>query len=59
MKDLAISGNDLAKIGIPKSKVMGEILNQLLDMVLDYPTLNSKEILENQAKAIYEAKSNN
>lgn len=59
VKDLAITGNDLAKIGIPKSKVMGEILNQLLDMVLDYPTLNSKEILENQAKAIYEAKSNN
>ncbi len=58
VKDLAISGNDLAEAGIPKSRTMGEILNQLLDMVLDYPTLNSREILLNQAKAIYESRNN-
>ncbi|MBQ7281483.1 MAG: HD domain-containing protein, partial [Spirochaetales bacterium] len=54
IKDLAVSGDDLAKAGIPKSKVMGEILNQLLEMVLDYPTLNTKETLLKQAVILFE-----
>ena len=54
IKDLAVSGDDLAKAGIPKSRVMGEILNQLLEMVLDYPTLNTKETLLKQAVILFE-----
>ncbi len=53
VKDLAITGNDLSQIGIPKSKIMGDVLNQLLEMVLDYPSLNTREILLNQAQTIY------
>ena len=54
IKDLDITGDDLAQAGIPKSKVMGDILNQLLEMVIDYPTLNTKETLMNQAIILYE-----
>lgn len=52
LSELAISGDDLNAIDIPKSKEMGEILNKLLEMVIDYPTLNQKEILLNQAKLL-------
>ena len=54
IKDLAVTGEDLAQIGIPKSKEMGEILMQLLEMVIDYPTLNHKEALLDQAKRLHE-----
>ena len=54
IKDLDITGDDLAAAGIPKSKVMGDILNELLEMVIDYPTLNTKETLLNQAIILYE-----
>ena len=52
IKDLAVNGEDLAKIGIPKSKEMGEILSKLLEMVIDYPTLNEKQTLLDQAMRI-------
>lgn len=52
LAELAVTGEDLNKIGIPKSKEMGEILNKLLEMVIDYPSLNQKEILLNQAKLL-------
>ena len=55
LSELAVSGEDLKNIGIPKSKQMGDILNQLLEMVLDYPTLNQKDILLNQASLLYQA----
>ena len=54
IKDLAVTGEDLASIGIPKSKEMGAILSQLLEMVLDYPTLNHKEALLDQARRLHE-----
>ena len=53
LKDLAVTGEDLAKAGIPKSKTMGEVLGKLLEMVVDYPTLNDKETLTKQALVIY------
>ena len=56
VKDLAVSGDDLAQAGIPKSKVMGQILDELLEMVIDYPTLNEKETLINQAILLYKNK---
>ncbi len=55
IKDLAVNGEDLAKIGIPKSKEMGEILSKLLEMVIDYPTLNQKDTLLDQARRIRSA----
>ena len=58
VKDLAVTGNDLAEAGIPKSKVMGDILNDLLEMVIDYPSLNDKETLLNQADLLFKKKFN-
>ena len=51
--DLAVTGDDLASVGIPRSKQMGEILSGLLDMVLDYPTLNNKKTLLEQAELLF------
>ena len=54
IKDLAVTGEDLASIGIPKSKEMGTILSQLLEMVIDYPTLNHKDALLDQARRLHQ-----
>lgn len=54
VKDLAITGNDLNNLGIPKSKIMGEILSKLLEMVLDYPSLNDREVLLKEASLLYQ-----
>ena len=53
LKDLAINGEDLAKIGIPRAKQMGEVLSELLDNVLEDPSLNTKEKLLEIAKGRY------
>lgn len=45
LKDLAVHGDDLAEIGIPKGPHMGIILNQLLETVLDDQSQNTKEQL--------------
>ena len=45
VKDLAISGNDLAELGIPRGPVMGRILQALLETVLDDPSQNERERL--------------
>lgn len=43
--DLDINGNDLMALGIPKGRLIGEILSKLLDRVLEEPCLNVKENL--------------
>ncbi len=45
IKDLAIDGNDLIGLGIPKGVEIGHKLSALLDMVIDDPELNKREIL--------------
>lgn len=54
LKDLAVSGRDLMDIGIPSGKHLGEILNELLEMVLDDPECNTKEKLIERAKELAE-----
>jgi poly(A) polymerase/tRNA nucleotidyltransferase (CCA-adding enzyme) len=49
VKDLAIDGNDLAAIGVPKGPAMGRILNELLETVFDDPDQNTKETLTHLA----------
>ena len=58
LQDLDITGDDLANAGIPRSKTMGDILNQLVEMVIDYPTLNSRDTLLSQALRLYEIRLN-
>jgi len=53
VKDLKVRGDDLARIGIPRSREMGAMLDYLLEAVLDDPTLNTKESLINLAKNKY------
>ena len=42
LRALAINGSTLAGLGIPKGTKMGEILENLLDMVMRRPELNNK-----------------
>jgi tRNA nucleotidyltransferase (CCA-adding enzyme) len=45
--DLAINGKDVMRVlGIPPSRRIGEVLDQLLEKVLDDPKLNDRETLE-------------
>jgi len=45
IKDLAVGGHELAGIGWPKGPMMGKVLSELLEAVLDDPDLNTKERL--------------
>jgi tRNA nucleotidyltransferase (CCA-adding enzyme) len=53
LKDLAIGGKDLIDAGIPSGPVLGTILDQLLETVLDDPSMNRKEKLIAVAKELY------
>ncbi len=54
IKDLNVNGNDLISMGIPKGPVIGIILNELFETVLDDPTCNNKEMLLDIGKKFYE-----
>ena len=54
--DLAVNGADLAAIGIPKGREMGNVLNALLAEVMKDPDLNTKDALLVLAQRIYEEK---
>ncbi|MBO6176194.1 MAG: HD domain-containing protein [Treponema sp.] len=56
LRDLAVSGNDLMDAGIPKGKVLGFILKELLECVIDSPAMNDREKLLALAVNIYDAK---
>ena len=49
VKDLKISGKDLLKVGVPKGKIIGEILDYLMEKVLEDENLNNYETLINLA----------
>lgn len=53
VKDLAVNGDDLAAIGVPRSREMGVLLSELLDAVLEDPNLNTKDALLKLAQAKY------
>lgn len=45
LKDLAINGCDLKKIGITEGKIYSELLNSCLDLILENPEKNNKDNL--------------
>ncbi len=53
LKDLAVNGDDLAALGIPRTREMGALLSALLDAALEDPSLNTKEKMLEIAKAKY------
>lgn len=52
LKDLSISGRDLISLGITQGKEIGLILNELLNMVLEDPSINEKDKLLEITKSI-------
>ncbi|MCR5451307.1 MAG: HDIG domain-containing protein [Lachnospiraceae bacterium] len=56
--DLAVGGKDMMDIGISKGPMIGAMLKKLLDMVIDDPTLNEKEVLMDIARKEYEGEGN-
>ncbi|WP_319561373.1 HD domain-containing protein [Marispirochaeta sp.] len=53
LKDLAVNGSDLMEQGIPAGPLLGVILDQLLETVLDDPEMNTREKLIPLAKNLY------
>jgi tRNA nucleotidyltransferase (CCA-adding enzyme) len=45
LSDLAVKGRDLSSVGIPPGRAMGAILKELLEAVMDDPSLNDRERL--------------
>ena len=53
--DLAIDGHDLIKeLGLKPGRVIGEILNHLLELVIEKPELNTKQNLIKEAEKFIE-----
>lgn len=51
-KQLAVTGTDLQAAGIPAGPQMGAVLDQLLAMVVEDPTLNTREVLLARARSL-------
>ncbi len=52
LRQLAVTGDDLAAAGIQPGRAMGEIMRKLLDEVLDEPWRNTREHLVTRAKEL-------
>ena len=52
LNGLAVSGKDILALGVPEGKVVGEILNRLLDAVISESAQNEKETLLQLANKI-------
>ena len=50
ISELKINGNDLIQLGIPKGKMIGETLTNLLNKVIKEPELNTREGLIAEVK---------
>ncbi|MDX1387467.1 MAG: HDIG domain-containing protein, partial [bacterium] len=53
-KDLALNGSDLMEMGYPEGPILGQILKALVELVLDDPSLNTRESLEEYTLAHFE-----
>ncbi len=53
IKELVVDGKDLIAAGVQQGKQIGEILNELLEIVLEEPEKNKKETLLNYVKETY------
>lgn len=54
LKELAVTGKDLMEIGFEQGKILGTVLNKLLQHVLENPLDNKKELLLEYAKGLKE-----
>lgn len=56
LKTMELSGKDLMAMGAPHGKVLGEVLAELLDLVLQAPAKNTKETLTEKALSLLQEK---
>ena len=54
LKDLAVTGRDLMAIGVPEGIMVGKVLNQLLDLVINESVENEREHLLEAAREMYD-----
>ena len=54
LKSLAVNGRDLMEMGVPSGKLLGQILNELLDCVIEDPAMNSREALLKTAESLFQ-----
>lgn len=54
IKDLAVNGRDLIAAGVPEGPEIGEILKEMLELVLDDPARNTREELMAQLGSKYQ-----
>ena len=47
LKELAVTGRDLIRAGMKPGKEIGEKLNELLNLVIENPEMNTRETLLN------------
>lgn len=52
LKELAVTGTDLTAMGMKPGKALGDMLNKLLELVLDDPSLNEREKLLAEAEKL-------
>ncbi len=50
LRQLAITGTELKELGMKPGREMGEMLSELLEFVIDYPDMNTKEKLSGYVK---------
>ncbi|HEU4698122.1 MAG TPA: CCA tRNA nucleotidyltransferase [Gemmatimonadales bacterium] len=49
-RELAVTGSDLQAIGVPRGPALGRLLDELLEVVLEHPELNTREALLARAR---------
>ena len=54
LKSLAVNGRDLMNMGVPAGKELGRILNELLECVIEDPSMNSKQALLKLAESLFQ-----
>ncbi|MFR2889139.1 MAG: CCA tRNA nucleotidyltransferase [Clostridium butyricum] len=52
IKNLAINGNDIMKLGVPQGRIVGDMLSKCLEYVLENPSKNNKEDLIKYVKGM-------
>jgi hypothetical protein len=50
--DLAVGGDDLLEVGVPRGPAVGAALERLLDDVVENPELNRRDLLRARAKEL-------
>lgn len=58
IKDLAINGTDILELGVPQGKLVGQILNHILDKVVGGELDNNSDTLINEAKHYFDTHKN-